>query len=127
MHHCLNVVTGAVSFPAALLLRAVEPLEGIDEMRVTRAATRRRPVPDARLGAGPGLVGVAFGVDRALTGLDLCDGASPLRIESAPDGEPVPDIVTAPRVGIGFAGEPWVSVPWRFMVAGSPSLSGRAR
>jgi len=127
MHHCLNVVTGASPYPAALLIRAVEPVEGIAAMRLARDAHRRRPVPDARLAAGPGLVGLAFGVDRSHTGLDLCDGASALRLESAPDGAAVPDIVTTPRVGIGFAGEPWVSVPWRFLVAGSPSLSGGPR
>jgi DNA-3-methyladenine glycosylase len=127
MHHCLNVVTGGVSFPAALLVRAVEPLEEVEAMRRARAATGRRPVPDARLAAGPGLVGVAFGIDRAVNGLDLCEPASPLRLETAPDGEPAPVIATTPRVGIGFAGEPWVSVPWRFVVAGSPSLGGRSR
>jgi DNA-3-methyladenine glycosylase len=127
MHHCLNVVTGAVAFPAALLVRAVEPLEGIDAMRSARVATGRRPVPDARLAAGPGLVGLAFGIDRALTGIDLCEPASRLHLEPAPDGEPSPQIVTTPRVGVGYAGEPWVSVAWRFLVAGSPSVSGRAR
>jgi DNA-3-methyladenine glycosylase len=127
MHHCLNVVTGASPFPAALLIRAVEPLEGIDTMRLAREARRRRPVPDARLAAGPGLVALAFGVDRSHTGLDLCDGASALHLESTPVGAAVPDIVATPRVGVGFAGEPWVSVPWRFLVAGSPSVSGRTR
>ncbi len=127
MYNCLNVVTGAVSFPAALLVRAVEPLEGTDAMRRARTATGRRPVPDARLAAGPGLVGVAFGIDRALTGIDLCDPAASLHLELAPGGEPSPHIVTTPRVGIGHAGEPWVSVPWRFLVAGSPSVSGGAR
>ncbi len=127
MHHCLNVVTGAAPFPAALLVRAVEPLEGLDAMRLAREARRRRPVPDVRLAAGPGLVGLAFGVDRSITGLDLCDGASALRLESAPRGEAVPEIITTPRVGIGFAGEPWISVPWRFLVADSPSVSGGTR
>ena len=127
MHHCLNVVTGAVSVPAALLVRAVEPLAGTDVMRGARTATGRRPVPDARLAAGPGLVGVAFGIDRALTGIDLCDPAACLHLEPAPDGEPSPRIVTTPRVGIGYAGEPWVSVPWRFLVPDSPSLGGRSR
>ena len=123
MHHCLNVVTEGVSFPAALLVRAVEPLEGFDAMRGARAAAERRPVPDARLAAGPGLVGLAFGIDRADTGLDLCEPASPLRLEATADGEPAPVVATTPRVGIGYAGEPWVSVPWRFLVTGSPSLS----
>jgi DNA-3-methyladenine glycosylase len=127
MHHCLNVVTGGVSFPAALLVRAVEPLEGLDAMRGARAAARRRPVPDARLAAGPGLVGLAFGIDRAVTGLDLCVPASPLRLEATPDGEPAPVVATTPRVGVGYAGEPWVSAPWRFLVTGSPSLSRRPR
>ena len=126
MHHCLNVVTGAVSFPAALLVRAVEPLEGLDAMRAARAATGRRPVSDARLTAGPGLVGLAFGIDRACTGLDLCEPASPLRLEAAPDGEPAPVVTTTSRVGVGYAGEPWASVPWRFLVADSPSVGGRS-
>jgi DNA-3-methyladenine glycosylase len=96
-------------------------------MRAARAAAARRPaaraVPDARLAAGPGLVAAAFGIDRGHTGVDLCDPASPLRLEPAPDGEPSPAVVATPRVGIGYAGEPWVSVPWRLLVPGSPSLS----
>jgi DNA-3-methyladenine glycosylase len=119
-------VTGPVSFPAALLIRAVEPLEGVDVMHRARLAAGRRPVPDARLATGPGLVGIAFGIDRTLTGSDLCDPGSALRLEPAPGGEPSPQIVAAPRVGIAYAGEPWVSVPWRLLVAGSPSARGGA-
>jgi DNA-3-methyladenine glycosylase len=120
MHHCLNVVTGPEAYPAALLIRAVEPIEGLAAMCAVRG---RRGVPDARLAAGPGLVGAAFGITRADTGLDLADPAGPLRLEARPPGEPAPVIVTGPRVGIGYAGEPWTSVPWRFAVAGSPALS----
>jgi DNA-3-methyladenine glycosylase len=127
MHHCLNVVTGEVDFPAALLLRAVEPLEGIETMRRSRAATRHRPVSDDRLAAGPGLLGAAFGIDRGFTGVDLCSPGSLLRLEAAPDGEPGGEILTGPRVGIGYAGEPWVSVPWRFRVSGNLSLGRRSR
>lgn len=127
MHHCLNVVTGPVSFPAALLIRAVEPLEGTDVMHRARLAAGRRAVPDARLATGPGLVGVAFGIDRTLTGIDLCDPGSVLHLEPAPRGEPPPQIIAAPRVGIAHAGEPWVSAPWRFLVAGSPPARGGAR
>ncbi len=126
MHHCLNVVTGPVSFPAALLIRAVEPLEGSRRhARRARSGRRaRRPVPDARLAAGPGLVGAAFGIDRALTGIDLCDPASGLRLEPAPDGEPSPQIVATPRVGIALCGRAVglrsVAVPRR----GEPVRSG---
>ena len=136
MHHCLNVVTEREDRPAALLIRAVEAVEGIDAIRASRevVATRRtrtagplstpRRVADVRLASGPGLVAAAFGVDRSFTGMDLCDPASPLRLEARPADETRPEIIATPRVGIAFAGEPWVSMPWRLTVAGSPSLSG---
>jgi len=136
MHHCLNVVTEPAPRPAALLVRAVEPVAGLAAMRAARATTRTAvgrargtgasPPPDSRLAAGPGLVCAAFTIDRSRTGDDLCDPASSLRLELAPDGEAPPAIETTPRVGIDYAGEPWTSVPWRFLVPGSPSLSRRA-
>jgi DNA-3-methyladenine glycosylase len=123
MHHCLNVVTEGDGRPAAVLIRAVEPLAGQDAMR----AARGRPAsPDRRLAAGPGCVGAAFSVDRSQTGMDLCDPASPLHLALAPDAEPAPAIVAGPRIGIAYAGEPWTSLPWRLAVAGSPALSRRA-
>jgi DNA-3-methyladenine glycosylase len=143
MHACLNVVTEPVGSPAALLVRAVEPLEGMAEMRrarITRATASRRTttpeqaaadairiarVPDGRLASGPGLVAAAFGLDTSWTGTDLCDGASGLRIEPSRDA---PDtrlpIAATPRIGIGYAGEPWTSRPWRFSLAGHSSVSG---
>ena len=136
MHHCLNVVTEPASRPAALLVRAVEPITGMASMHAARAVTRTArgraratgasPPPDTRLAAGPGLVCAAFSIDRTHTGVDLCDPASPLRLELANDGEAPPAIATTPRIGIGYAGEPWVGVPWRFVVPDSPSLSRRA-
>jgi DNA-3-methyladenine glycosylase len=138
MHDCLNVVTEASTRPAALLVRAVEPLEGAEVMREARAVAggRRRSAPtgervprgiqDVRLAAGPGLVAAAFGIDRTHTGLDLCDPASPLRLEVRPPDEPAPEIAATPRIGIAYAPEPWASVPWRFIVPRSPSLSRRA-
>ncbi len=139
MHHCLNVVTEPAGRPAAVLIRAVEPLEGTDAMRAARDAASarsreparpgpaRRPVADARLCAGPGLVAAAFSIDRSHSGLDLCDPASPLRLEAAPAGERAPDVEATRRIGIAYAGEPWVSVPWRLIVPRHPSLSGRTR
>jgi 3-methyladenine DNA glycosylase Mpg len=59
-----------------------------------------------------------------MTGMDLLDPRSPLRLESAPAGEPTPQIATTPRLGIDFAGSPWTEVPWRFVIAGNPSVSG---
>jgi DNA-3-methyladenine glycosylase len=139
MYNCLNVVTEPEGRPAAVLIRAVEPVSGVAEMRAARlerallradshgpeAVTRARravaAVPDRRLAAGPGLVCSAFAIDRAMDGLDLCDVASPVHLETAAD-EPLP-VETGPRVGIDYAPEPWRSTPWRFYVPGNPALS----
>ena len=142
MHACLNVVTGPDGSAAALLIRATEPLEGLDRMRadrVTRAGANRRvtaperaaadaariaAVPEHRLASGPALVAAAFGLDRTWTGVDLCDPASPLRLE-VPTGRPPGQRVRAtPRIGVAYAGEPWTSRPWRLILADHPSVSG---
>lgn len=137
MHHLLNVVTEPAGRPAALLIRAVEPLTGIDAMRAARASSARARRKDAgaaereadaamrapahRLAAGPALVTACFGLDRSLTGEDLLDPRSPVRIEAAPPGEPL-TIEASPRIGVAYAGE-WAARPWRFTLAGHPSLS----
>jgi DNA-3-methyladenine glycosylase len=138
MHDCLNVITEPPGHPAALLVRAVEPSVGADAMRTsaerrsaarrrapaaTNAPAARRRTPDARLAAGPGLVCAAFDVDRSLTGRDLFDPTAAIRIEPPAADEAPPAIVTGPRVGIGYAAAPWIDRPWRFAVAGSPSVS----
>jgi len=133
MHDCLNVVTEPAGSPAALLIRAVEPLEGIEAMRLdrvlragrsrrdwtperaARAAQRLARLPASELAVGPGLVTAAFGIDTAWTGLDLCDPSSALGLEARPAGELL-DIRTSPRIGIDYAGEPWISRPWRFTI-----------
>ena len=145
MYDCLNVVTEPEGWPAALLIRAVEPVEGIDAMRldrIARARTRHRArcldrhateaervrrLPAARLASGPGLVGAAFGLDTRWTGIDLCDPLSPLRLERASDGDAATTVLATPRIGIDGAGEPWTSVPWRLSLAGNPSVSGPFR
>ena len=140
MYDCLNIVTEPVGSPAAVLVRAVEPLEGLDLMRQSRAAlhaTRRkatpgepavtvRGLPDHRLASGPGLVAAAFGIDVTWTGTDLCDAGSPLRLEARPADEPAPSIRATPRIGIAYAGAPWTDHAWRFVIAGHPSASGPA-
>ena len=135
MHDCLNVVTEPAGRPAALLIRAVEPIEGVPAMRLdrslrtergrryhdrdpeksARAASHLARVPDDRLAIGPGLVTAAFGVDTSRTGMDLCDPGSPLRLETRPTDEVV-EIQTSPRIGIPGAGQPWTGMPWRFSV-----------
>jgi DNA-3-methyladenine glycosylase len=141
MHDCLNVVTEPRGRPAAVLVRAVEPLAGAAAMLAARIerATRRMPdaadrervaarlaeLPTARLASGPGLVTAAFDITRSDSGADLLDPAAPLRIES---GRAPRQIEATPRIGIGYAAEPWRSRPWRFVDPGSPAVSGaRAR
>ena len=87
-------------------------------------AERIARLPAERLASGPGLVCAAFGIDRSMTGLDLCDPEAPLRLEtgSARAGR---DVVSSPRIGVAYAGPEWAAVPWRFAAAGDPSVSGR--
>jgi DNA-3-methyladenine glycosylase len=137
MHDCLNVVTEPEGRPAAVLIRAVEPVAGaaaILAARIERATRRLRDgadrervaarlarLPTARLASGPGLVTAAFGITRSETGADLLDAAALFRIESGP---PPRRIEATPRVGIGYAAEPWRSRPWRFLDPDSPAVSG---
>lgn len=113
---CLNAVTGPDGFGAAVLIRAVEPLKGIDIMR------ERRPLAksDATLSNGPGKLSAAFGVTGELDGT-LLTGSGPLTIYS---GEPVPDaqVNITPRIGLTRAIE-W---PLRFVVRKEKAVSRSA-
>jgi len=120
MHHCMNVVTQPAEVPEAVLIRALDPLDGLDLMR------RRRGLPDAptwRLCRGPGALCRALGVGRAENGADLT--RDPLRLVA---GLPVParDVVRTPRIGIAYAGAD-VSRPWRLCVRGARAVSGPRR
>jgi DNA-3-methyladenine glycosylase len=112
-----NVVTEAEDLPAAVLLRALEPLEGLDEM-----ATRRpgRSLPDWT--NGPAKLALALGIDQSFNGADLTTNANGLWIE--PDMFVADDLVrTGPRVGLGKTPEPWRSLSWRFWIGGNLFVS----
>jgi DNA-3-methyladenine glycosylase len=117
MHWMLNVVTEEKDIPAAVLLRAIEPLEGIEMMQRLRGGKDRR-----LLGKGPACLTQALGITRAENGLDLCVRDSGLWIEQ---GETIPkrNISVSPRIGLGKTPEPWLSKPWRYFVAGSHFVS----
>jgi DNA-3-methyladenine glycosylase len=134
MYDCLNVVTEAEGRPAALLIRAVEPVDGIDEIRAARArwavrhgrsADRVAGIAANRLTSGPGLVAAGFDLRREHTGIDLLSPASPIRLEAPEPSARAPRVVAGPRIGIGYAAQPWQDVPWRFVDAESPAVSGR--
>ena len=111
MHWCLNAVTEARDYPAAVLIRALEPLEGIPLMR-----RRRGGVPDRALCAGPARLCEALGVTGALNGGWLQRGM--LRVLRGGSVRPG-SIQTTPRIGITQA----IDWPLRFLIRGSPWLS----
>ncbi len=105
-HWMLNAVTEREGYPAAVLLRAIELLEGVEIMLQRR---------NGRDSLGPGKLTQALVIDGLLNGADLCNQDSGLWIEA---GNPVAesDIITAPRVGLYTVPEPWKSMPWRFQI-----------
>jgi DNA-3-methyladenine glycosylase len=108
MHWMLNVVTEIEGFPAAVLLRALWPLEGVSRMRRRRG---RLPLAD-----GPAKLCEALAVDERFNGRDLCERSSQLFIEKGVD---LPDrfVSRGPRIGLHSVPEPWKSRPWRFRVS----------
>jgi DNA-3-methyladenine glycosylase len=146
MHFCANVVCLGEGVAGAVLLRALSPLAGVDEMRTAREAARARnrhppssgadrrdrPAPlkqglrDVDLLAGPARLCQAFGIDRSFDGIDVTDPASELVVVD--DGTaPPPRPGIGPRVGLGARTGAAVQLPWRFWVPGDPNVSGRRR
>jgi len=117
MHWCCNPVCGDDGEGVAVLLRALEPLDGLDEMRAARGG-----VKDRDLCRGPARLCQALGITRDLDGADLVTGDRALTIED--DGTPPPDDpATGPRIGITRAAD----LPWRFWVPGNPYVSAHRR
>lgn len=119
MHHCLNVVCGADGSASAVLIRALEPVAGLERMRRGRGRTAGR---DERMTAGPARACQALGVDRTFTGHDLFTRGSlwlARPTATIADG----DVIVGPRVGVDYAGPDWAGRPWRFGIADSPALS----
>jgi DNA-3-methyladenine glycosylase len=105
VHWMLNVVTEPEGSPAAVLIRGMHPVEGLD------AIQRLRP---AGATDGPAKLTQALAITGALNGVDLCASGGELWIEP---GNPIPDdqVTIGPRVGINNVPEPWRSIPWRFL------------
>lgn len=112
LHYLVNAVTEGEGFPSAVLIRALEPLEGVDLMRARR---RRREGDDASLCRGPGNLTVALGITLAQNRADLTRGS--LTIED--HGLPRPVIRRSPRIGIRVGTE----VPWRAYAAHSAAVT----
>jgi DNA-3-methyladenine glycosylase len=118
-HYMLNIVTEPADFPAAVLIRALEPITGTALMKKRRGVDQPRS-----LASGPGKLCQAFAIDRTLNGEDLCGEI--LYIEDS--AENAPEIVATPRIGVDYAGK-WKRKPWRFLIRknGFVSRPQRAR
>ncbi|WP_246037184.1 DNA-3-methyladenine glycosylase [Thermomonas fusca] len=118
MHWGSNAVCGEVGEGVGVLLRAAEPLRGIDAMRAARPAAHR----DTDLASGPGKLSQAFGITRELDGADLVLGDRGIRIVG--DGTPPPEHpIAGPRIGISKA----TDFPWRWHVPDHRHVSVRPR
>ncbi len=108
MHWCLNCVTGSVDYPAAVLIRAIQPVEGRE--RIAQARGRQ---PEALWCNGPAKLCQALCIDGQLNGVPLTETTSGLWVEDTP---PVSEKYKAAgaRIGIERTPEPWRSQPWRF-------------
>ncbi|HEY2975110.1 MAG TPA: DNA-3-methyladenine glycosylase [Pyrinomonadaceae bacterium] len=116
MYYQFNVVTNVSDIPHAVLIRALEPVAGVELMR-----QRRRGQPDHNLTNGPGKLSIAMGIDRKLDAADLLGDRVWLE-----GGRTVPrsQIACGPRIGIDYA-EGWIDKPWRFWIKDNPYVSRR--
>ncbi len=114
MHWCANTSCGEVGEGVGVLLRAAEPIAGLQLMYAQRRAAKR----DRDLCSGPARLCQAFGITRAQDGIDLVTGAGGLSIVDDDVAPPVDPVVGA-RIGIRHAAEE----PWRWYVRGNPNVS----
>lgn len=111
LHFHFNLVTGALGDPEAVLVRAIEPLYGLELM----ARRRHSAVGSRGIADGPGKLCQAFAIDRADYGSDLCSGQSLFLAEGTRPAR----IGRSPRIGIDYAGA-WAKKPWRFFDPSCP-------
>jgi DNA-3-methyladenine glycosylase len=118
MHWCLNVVSDREEVPTACLIRALEPLRGVEGMK-----RRRRREAATDLCSGPAKLTEALGIDGRLDGVDLVTSRELYILRGPRSRERV---ASAARVGVAYAGD-WAARPLRFFLAGNPNVSGRKK
>jgi len=114
MYQCLNLVAEPDGRPGCVLIRALQPVSGVELMRARRGATRKLE----QLANGPGKLAIALGITRALNGADVTRGA--LVVREAPGASEM-EIAVTPRIGITRCAE----LPLRFLMAGNGFVSAR--
>ncbi|HEY2719185.1 MAG TPA: DNA-3-methyladenine glycosylase [Solirubrobacteraceae bacterium] len=117
IHAMLNAVCEEDGVGAAVLIRALAPLEGIELMRERRGSISGRTARDVELCSGPGKLAQALGIELKFNGTSLSDG--PVRIGERADGWHEPSVVVGTRIGITRAAE----LRWRFCAAGDANVS----
>ena len=118
MYHCLNFVTEREGFAAAVLIRALEPIEGIETMGTLRQRTK-----EVELTSGPGRLCQALGIDRTFDGADMCASNAQLFVErAAPLAQAA--VAAGPRVGVRGDAKA-VSAPWRLFMKDNAFVSRR--
>lgn len=118
IHHLFNVVTNQEDIPNAVLIRAIEPLTGIDSM-LKRSG---KGIPDHTLGKGPGNVSRSLGITTRYTGWDLT--GNEIFITQDEFTPAAGAIQATPRIGVDYAGEDAL-LPYRFILKDNPYVSGR--
>ena len=116
MYYQFNVVSNVADTPHAILVRALEPIEGIEIMR-----ERRHSHPDHNLTSGPGKLCIAMGIDRQLDGADLSGDRVWIEEHESVSAR---RIAKGPRIGIDYA-EAWIDKPWRFWIKDNTYVSRR--
>lgn len=125
MHHCMNISAGREGEPVAVLIRALEPIEGVERMRALRAgATSEKPLAVQALANGPGRLCQALAIDRTLSGLDMTRSevlfVERIRRRSLSEWQ----LVNTPRIGVDGAGA-WAHRLLRWYIRGHPCVSRR--
>lgn len=110
MHWLLNFVTEGYGFPAAVLIRGLRPVDGIQMIQ-----QRRKGRPESEWTNGPAKLTQALGIDSRHNDCDICSPDSSLFVERRPE---VPEalVCRGPRIGLFSVPEPWKSIPWRFWI-----------
>lgn len=117
MHWMFNVVTGRAGEANAVLIRALEPLEGERLMAQRRSGRPRRQWTN-----GPAKLAQALAIDQSLNGANLCAPDGVIWVEEGADVAPGA-VAAGPRIGLGQTPEPWFSMPWRYWLRDNPYVS----
>lgn len=115
IHHLFNIVTAREGIPHAILIRAIEPQDGIDAMLARRGLDK----PAYKLTSGPGALASALGLTTAVSGTDMFDRASTVWLEDRGIRVQEKSILARPRVGVAYAGED-ADLLWRFSIRDNP-------